>query len=203
MPTIDVRGRGGTIRFAFPDDWLTIEFDGRGSFHRERMERIDGQCAVDILAAPSPEARQLFLIEVKDFRTSPEAMRAEAAGGKLWQELVRKAIHSIGTAYLGASVGYRIVPPGSAERDGDLLHFGAVFQVPPQRIEFVFWLEQDQPMAASGSSEEKDEQENRRKMRQNLEVKIKGKLERLGISVRLAEMATWGPAEPWRVTAVP
>jgi len=56
------------MRFDFPHGWQVEQYDARNSFYRRRkFEGIAESKAVDIVAI-NPSRRELWLIEVKDFR---------------------------------------------------------------------------------------------------------------------------------------
>jgi hypothetical protein len=59
------------MRFCFPDGWQAEQYDAQKSFYRRKFERIAGSKAVDIVAV-NPTERELWLIEVKDYRAFPE-----------------------------------------------------------------------------------------------------------------------------------
>ena len=60
------------MQFDFPPDWQVEQYDAQNSFYRRRrFEGIAESKAVDIVAI-NPSRRELWLIEVKDFRAFPK-----------------------------------------------------------------------------------------------------------------------------------
>jgi len=58
------------MQFCFPPDWQARQYDEKNSFYRRKFERITGSKAVDIVAV-NPKEKELWLIEVKDYRAFP------------------------------------------------------------------------------------------------------------------------------------
>ncbi len=85
------------LTFTFPDDWAVSQFDS-SRFYRERVDRLNGMKAVDILAA---KGERLILMEVKDFRGhSRENLRRQTSGALLI-EVAQKFVCTL-SALVGA-----------------------------------------------------------------------------------------------------
>ena len=58
------------MRFCFPSGWQVEQYDAQGSFYRQKFVSVADSKAVDIVAI-NPKGKELWLIEVKDFRAFP------------------------------------------------------------------------------------------------------------------------------------
>lgn len=89
-------GAARDMRFDFPPGWLAEQYDARNSFYRrQRFEGIDKSKAVDIVAV-NPSKRELWLIEVKDFRAFPKRDTQDIIG--IFIQKIRDTLAGILTA---------------------------------------------------------------------------------------------------------
>lgn len=188
----------GQLVFDFPDAdaWHAFKYDeqdhDKPSFYRAHLERIDGLKGVDIVAGIRPNFHTLTLIEVKDFRGYAHELKEKLRSGEIPLEILQKAINTCSGLYLGARHGDVLLDP-------DLRL--AVLR-PAQRLELIFFLEEDSFQASLPEREKRQKELNRRTRRQDMLKKMKEKLGPLGIVCTLADLADlparcgWTVAEP-------
>lgn len=88
MPTIIEEN---ILRFVFGDNWQVRKFDDT-SFYRRHFEKLDGSKAVDFLGL---HGRELFFIEVKDFRGYRIENKKRLSSHELYLEVGQKVRDSV------------------------------------------------------------------------------------------------------------
>jgi len=106
--------------FAFPSDWQAEQYDAKKSFYRQKFERVADSKAVDIVAI-NPAGKELWLIEVKDFRAFPRRDTQDIIG--IVVQKVRDTLAGILVAAFNGNEFYKIA-------------------IKQERIRVVFHLEQ-------------------------------------------------------------
>jgi hypothetical protein len=91
MPTITEKN----LTFIFPDIWLVNKYDEQ-NFYRHRIQKCQATAAVDILALSETE---LFLIEVKDFRTHRIENKQRIQHAELADDFAQKVRDTIAGLY--------------------------------------------------------------------------------------------------------
>lgn len=124
----------GRLRFQFPDNWVVLKYDD-GRYYRGTVGRTGAElAAMDFVAvSPMPESA-LLLLEVKDFRDHEVANRPRLAKGELATEIATKAFHTLGALYAGVRANHAELRP-----------LAAGVQPPPEALQVVLLLEQDEP----------------------------------------------------------
>jgi len=106
--------------FAFPSDWQAEQYDAKESFYRQKFESLADSKAVDIVAI-NPKGKELWLIEVKDFRAFPRKDTQDIIGVVV--QKVRDTLAGILVAAFNGNDFYKIA-------------------IKQERIRVVFHLEQ-------------------------------------------------------------
>lgn len=125
MPTIIDEN---ILRFVFGDNWQVRKFDD-SSFYRKHFEKLDGSKAVDFLGL---HGRELFFIEIKDFRGYRIDNKKRLSSHELYLEVGQKVRDSV--ACLVAA--YRQQPE-------EWQPFIDSLRNTQRPIKVVLWLEED------------------------------------------------------------
>ncbi len=121
----------GNLSFCFGNQWLICKLDDH-PFYRDRMEKIDGTKAVDFFGIY--EGKDLYLIEVKDFRDHRIENKNRISDGELAMEVAQKVKDSI-SCIVGA---YR------TENNPELWNpFAKILLNISRKVKVVLWLETD------------------------------------------------------------
>jgi hypothetical protein len=79
----------GLLSFYFPDDWLVTKYDDWSFYKNQFKDCCLGCKAIDFLAI-DPAKKDLWLIEVKDYRNH-RRLKDE----NLWEEIALKVLHTL------------------------------------------------------------------------------------------------------------
>ncbi|MGB0388544.1 MAG: hypothetical protein ACPGWR_27305 [Ardenticatenaceae bacterium] len=123
----------GYLAFEFGPRWQVIKLDDHPDY-RNRLEKQAGAKAVDFLAVF--DKRELYLIEVKDFRRDRIATKERLLRGELAIELAKKVRDSL-ACIIGA---YR-----TSSRPEEWQPYATLLCNPKRRIKVVLWLEYELP----------------------------------------------------------
>lgn len=121
----------GGLLFEFGDRWQVCKLDDHPDY-RNRIHKVDGTKAVDFLAIL--KHRDLYLIEVKDFRGHRIESKARLADGSLAIEVGQKVRDSI-ACIVGAQ--------HTSSKPEDWQPFMERLCQGKHPIKVVIWLEQD------------------------------------------------------------
>lgn len=123
----------GYLAFEFGSRWQVIKLDDHPDY-RQRLEKQVGAKAVDFLAIL--DKKELYLIEVKDFRRDRIPTKERLLRGELAIELAQKVRDSL-ACIIGA---YR-----TSSRPEEWQPYATLLCNPKRRIKVVLWLEYDLP----------------------------------------------------------
>jgi len=115
--------------FTFPDDWNVSKFDDT-SFYRNRVEKLNGIKAVDIIARNNDS---LQFIEVKDFRTHRIENTQRQKNGELVIEVAQKFVSTIAALLGSRRWGLEEFTP-----------YNACLNLNEQSIEVILFIERDE-----------------------------------------------------------
>lgn len=169
----------GTLRFTFPDSWLTVKYDDT-EFYRKNLEPAGSKLkAVDILAVPLDRKGNLILIEIKDFRGYARQNKNRIESGELTAEVIEKAMHTLAALYL---VKYCGIP--------ELTDFVGNNLTPPQKIELILFMEEDN-IRDENNTRGKLARDNRQKRIDDITFSFRRKLKKkLGIIGKVINTAS-------------
>lgn len=86
----------GALEFIFPDGWQAEKLDDSG-FYRKHFQSFADSKSVDVAVIPPGQA-ELWLVEVKDYRTHPRSKMLD-----VFQEIATKVRDSLALLYLAKS----------------------------------------------------------------------------------------------------
>jgi hypothetical protein len=98
----------GNLCFHFPKDWQVIKYDGGNHFYRNQISKCQGTKAVDILAW---SGKDLWLLEVKDFRGYRVENKNRLNNGELAIEVAQKVRDTIAGLYGAYRCGNETLRP--------------------------------------------------------------------------------------------
>lgn len=177
----------GRLRFGFPNWWIAIKYDATDFYTRHLASNSFDLKGVDIVAFTAREQSHLLLLEVKDFRGYGVENRQRQTSGELLTEVLQKFAHTVSGLFMA---GHAAAP--------SLLAIAERLFPYPQKIELVLFMEDDVP-----PNESRIAQDNRRKRRTDLELKLKAKLTPLRIKSRILDRHGLKPRDRWAATDAP
>ncbi|MGE0083265.1 MAG: hypothetical protein AB7S75_02460 [Desulfococcaceae bacterium] len=122
------------LSFSFGDQWQVCKLDDH-PFYRNRMEKIDGTKALDFLGIY--DKKELYFIEVKDFREYRIKSKKRISNGELIIEIAQKVTGSI-SCIIGA---YRM------ENNPELWNpYAEMLLNKSIKLKVILWLETDFPL---------------------------------------------------------
>ena len=181
----------GRLRFEFPEGWPVVKYDD-GRYYRGTVGRTGAElAAVDFVVAP--EASQLLLLEVKDFRTYEVANRPRISKGELAAEVATKAFHTLGALYAGGRANHR-----------ELRLLASAVRPWPATLRVVLLLEKDDPprpgVAGHLSTRNKLKRESYAELADKLLTDLQHKLAPFRMQVAIYSCATIPAREQWTAT---
>lgn len=123
----------GYLAFDFGPRWQVIKLDEHRDY-RERIEKLTGTKSVDFLGIF--DHRELYLIEVKDFRRDRIATKERLSSGDLATELAQKVRDSLACI---------ISANHTSSRPEEWRPYARLLCHTKRRIKVVLWLEHDLP----------------------------------------------------------
>ncbi|GGF10506.1 hypothetical protein [Hymenobacter cavernae] len=182
----------GSIRFTFPDSWFVLKYDDCPYYRGPVVRTGTDAAAVDFIVASPTQPATLILIEVKDFRRYEVENRSRLVSGDLATEVARKVLDSLGALFVGARANYAELRP-----------FASMLLLPPDQIQVVLLLEEDQFTRGSGNTRSRLKQDTQLKRRGDLLQDLKTKLKPFRISPSLHDAANVPTQAGWSAVAFP
>lgn len=127
------RFKEGYLAFDFGPRWQVIKLDEHRHY-RERLDKVTGTKAVDFIAIF--DQKELYLIEVKDFRRDRIANKERLSSGALAIELAQKVRDSLACI---------ISANHTSSRPEEWRLYAKLLCNAKRRIKVVLWLEHDLP----------------------------------------------------------
>lgn len=121
-----------SLHFEFDDAWQVVHYDDEPVFHRG-IKRVQGTHDVDFIALRA--GKQLFFIEVKDFRGYRIQNKKRISNGEL-AELVAQKVRDTVAALVGAR---------RSKVDDETWRELTRALEPGHAVRVVLWLEEDPP----------------------------------------------------------
>jgi len=181
----------GRLRFEFPEGWPVLKYDD-GRYYRGTIGRTGAElAAMDFVVAP--EASQLLMLEVKDFRDYEVANRPRLSKGELAAEIATKAFHTLGALYAGSRANHT-----------ELRQLAGAVRPWPDTLRVVLLLEKDTPprpgVAGHLSTRDKLKLESYLELEDKLLTDLQQKFAPFRIQVAVYSCGTVPAREQWTAT---